>query len=201
MPLTKKQKQVLDLVREAGILRPRDLDPHGLPRMALSRLAKKGLVQRLARGLYALPHVDLGEKHTLAEVCKRVPHGVVCLLSALSHHEIGTQNPHRVWLAIDCKARLPKQNGLPLKVVRFSGKALTEGVQEYDVKGVTVRVYCPAKTVADCFKYRDKIGLDVVLEALRDSWRSNLVTMDDLWKYAKICRMTKVMRPYLETLT
>ncbi|MFO7898311.1 MAG: type IV toxin-antitoxin system AbiEi family antitoxin domain-containing protein [Planctomycetota bacterium] len=201
MALTERQKQVLDLVREAGILRPRDLDPHGIPRVYLSRLARKGLVQRLARGLYALPDVDLGEKHTLAEVCKRVPHGVVCLLSALSHHEIGTQSPHRVWLAIHYKARLPKANGLPLKIVRFSGKALTEGVEEHDVEGVTVRVYCPAKTVADCFKYRDKIGLDVALEALQDSWRKDLVTMDDLWTYAKICRMTTVMRPYLETLT
>ncbi|MFW6158518.1 MAG: type IV toxin-antitoxin system AbiEi family antitoxin domain-containing protein [Planctomycetota bacterium] len=201
MALTERQKQVLDLVREAGILRPRDLDPHGIPRVYLSRLARKGLVQRLARGLYALPDVDLGEKHTLAEVCKRVPHGVICLLSALSHHEIGTQSPHRVWLAIDYKARLPKANGLPLKIVRFSGKALTEGVEEHDVEGVTVRVYCPAKTVADCFKYRGKIGLGVALEALQDSWRKDLVTMDDLWTYAKICRMTTVMRPYLETLT
>ncbi len=201
MSLTEKQKKVLDLVKEAGVLRPRDLDAHNISRSCLSRLARKGLVQRLSRGLYALPDADFGERHTVAEACKRIPHGVVCLLSALSFHEIGTQNPHRVWLAIDYKAWLPKPNGLPLRVVRFSGKALVEGVEEHDVEGVTVRVYCPAKTVADCFKYRDKIGLDVALEALRDSWSKRLVTMDDLWNYAKVCRMTQVMRPYLETLT
>ena len=200
MAPTSREREILGLVRRAGILRPRDLDPHGIPRMYLSRLARKGLVQRLARGLYALPDKDLGEKHTLAEVCKPIPHGVVCLLSALSFHEIGTQNPHQVWLAIDYKSRLPKRNGLPLKVYRFSGEALTVGIEEHDVEGVTVRVYCPAKTVVDCFKYRNKIGLDVALEALRDSWRKRRVTMDDLWKYAKVCRMTQVMRPYLETL-
>lgn len=201
MALPQKQRKVLDLVRRTGVLRPKDLDPHGISRTCLSHLARKGLVRRLARGLYALPESDLGEKHTLAEVCKRVPQGVVCLLSALSFHEIGTQNPHQIWLAIDCKAWLPSKNDLPLRAVRFSGKALIEGVEEHDVEGVTVRVYCPAKTVADCFRYRNKIGLDVALEALRDSWRQRRATMDDFWHYAKICRMTKVMRPYLESLT
>lgn len=200
MEPTPREKQVLDLVRKAGILRPRDLDAHEIPRMYLSRLKRKGLLQRLARGLYALPESDLGERHTLAETCKRIPHGVVCLLSALSFHDIGTQSPHQVWLAVDRKKWLPKANGLPLRVVRFSGDALTEGVEEHDVEGVTVRVYCPAKTIADCFKYRNKIGLDVGLEALRDAWRRQVVTMDQLWRYAEICQMTKVMRPYLETL-
>ena len=200
MAVSHKQQKVLDLVKRAGVLRPKDLDPHNISRTCLSHLARKGLVHRLARGLYALPESDLGEKHTLAEVSKRVHHGVVCLMSALSFHEIGTQNPHHVWLAIDRKARIPKGNGLPLRIVRFSGKTLTEGVEEHDVEGVTIRVYSPAKTVADCFRYRNKIGLDVALEALRDSWRQRLATMDDFWRYATICRMTKVMRPYLESL-
>jgi len=195
-----KKNRILELARKHGILRPKDLKPYGIAPEYLSLLLEQGELIRTARGLYTLPDSDFGEKHTLAEVCKRVPHGVICLLSALGFHEIGTENPHSVWLAIDRKARLPKANDLPMRVVRFSGKALTEGVERHDVEGVTVRVYCPAKTVADCFRYRNKIGLDVALEALRDSWRRRLVTMDDLWRYAKACRMAKVMRPYLESL-
>ena len=194
-------EQILQIARKSGIVRTRDVIARGIHPEYLRRLCAKGELVRASRGMYALPGKDLGEKHTLAEVCKRIPHGVACLLSALSFHEIGTQNPHQVWIAIDSKAWLPKANDLPIRVARFSGKALTEGVEEHDVQGVTVRVYCPAKTVADCFRYRNKIGLDVALEALRDSWRKRLVTMDDLWRYAKVCRMTQVMRPYLETLT
>jgi len=195
-----KAEQILKIAQKRGIVRTRDVIARGIHPEYLRRLCARGQLVRANRGLYALPDRDLGERHSLAEVCKWVPHGVVCLLSALSFHEIGTQNPHQVWLAIDYKAWLPARNGLPFRVVRFSGKALTEGVEEHDVEGVTVRVYCPAKTVADCFKYRNKVGLGVALEALRDSWRKRLVSMDDFWHYAKVCRMTKVMRPYLESL-
>lgn len=196
---TTRQK-TLDLVREAGVLRPRDLAAHGITREELIRLYRRGLLQRPARGLYMLADADVTEHHMLAEACKRVPHGIVCLLSALQFHDLTTQAPFEIWLALDPKARRSKAADLPLRIVRFSGNALTEGIEEHVVEGVAVRVYNPAKTVADCFKYRNKVGLDVALEALRETWRSRRCTMDDLWHYATVCRVTNVMRPYLEAL-
>lgn len=136
----------------------------------------------------------------LAAASARVPHGVVCLLSALRFHELTTQNPAEIWLAIDRKARAPKAPELPLRIVRFSGAALTEGVETHRIDGVSVRVTSPAKTVADCFKYRRKIGADVALEALRECWRTRRCSVDALWRYAKVCRVTTVMRPYLEAV-
>ena len=200
-PMKSRKERVLELVRQAGVLRPRDLDAEGIPREYLRRLLGEGLLDRTGRGLY----VAIGSKptlhHTLAEVCKRVPHGVVCLLSALQFHELTTQAPFEAWLAIGEKARLPKVDYPPMRVVRFSGQALEFGVQEHRVEGVVVRVYDPAKTIADCFKYRNKIGLDVALEALRDCWKKRRATMDELWAGAKVCRVANVMRPYLESLT
>jgi len=193
--------RVLDLVRKAGILRPRDLQKHGIPRQYLRILHNRGLVRRLGRGLYVAHDAPLTEHHSLAEATKRVPHGVVCLLSALRFHGLTTQTPRAVWLAIDEKARVPKPGALRLRIVRVSRKTLLRGVQEHSIEGVPVKVYNPAKTVADCFKYRNKIGLDVALEALRECWRERRATMDELWHYAKICRMANVMRPYLEMLT
>jgi predicted transcriptional regulator of viral defense system len=136
----------------------------------------------------------------LVTAATRIPHGVVCLLSALRFHDLTTQNPSEVWLAIDRKARAPVQHELPLRIVRFSGRARIEGIEKHRIDGVPVRVYSPAKTVADCFKYRRKIGTDVAMEALRDCWRSGRCTMDDLWRYASVCRVTNVMRPYLEAV-
>lgn len=193
--------QLLRLLRLGGVLRPRDLDALGIRRESLHRLYKSGLLERIARGLYALPGADITEHHSLAEVGKLVPRGVVCLLSALRFHNLTTQTPFEVWLAIDRKARRPKDLYLPLRVVRFSGDALHAGIQEHFIDGVPVKIYEPAKTVADCFKYRKKIGLDVALEALRECWRERRCTMDDLWHYAQICRVAGVMRPYLESLT
>ena len=182
------------------MLRPRDLDPYDIPRTYLSRLCASGKLQRVGRGLYVLPGSDNTEHHALAEVCKRVPNGVVCLLSALRFHEITTQAPFEVWLAIDVKAWKPRLEYPPTRIARFSKAALHAGVEEHRVEAVTVRVYNPAKTVADCFKYRNKIGLDVAIEALKECWRSRRCTMDELWHYADICRVRNVMRPYLETI-
>lgn len=193
-------ERALDEVRKRGVLRPRDLDPLGVPRVTLSRLANQGLVERVSRGLYRLPEADATEHRALAEVCKRVPHGIVCLLSALQFHGLTTQTPFEVWLAIDVKARKPRLDYPALRVVRFSGEALTFGIEKRDVEGVTVRVTSPAKTVADCFKFRNKIGLDVAVEALRD-YRRQRGSLDALWKAAGVCRVTAVMRPYLESLS
>ncbi len=199
MSMTRSER-VIGLVREAGVLRPRDLAVHGIARDELVRLYHKGALQRSARGLYMLADATVTEQHTLAEACKRVPAGVICLLSALRFHDLTTQEPFEVWLALDPKARRPQVDELPLRIVRFSGQALTEGIEEHSIEGVTARVYNPAKTVADCFKYRHKIGLDVALEALREAWQRQRCTMDDLWRYAKVCRVSNVMRPYMEAL-
>ena len=195
------EKKVLDLARKGGILRPRDLQSKGLPQDYLWRLHQKDKLERVGRGMYAIPGAAAFNEHqTTVEAALRVPHGVVCLISALHFHELTTQLPHEVWMAIDGKARSPKEDIIPLRIVRFSGKALTAGVESHSIEGVKIRVYNPAKTIADCFKYRNKIGLDVAIEALRDCWRKKRATADELWHYAKVCRVSRVMRPYLESI-
>ncbi|RDH83662.1 MAG: transcriptional regulator [endosymbiont of Escarpia spicata] len=200
MTQTTQTDKVLELVQKEGVLRPRDLDPYGIPRIYLSRLHAAGKLQRIGRGLYVLPGTNASEHRSLAEACKRVPKGVICLLSALRFHELTTQSPFEVWLAIGEKAWRPRVEYPPLRIVRFSSAALDAGVEEHRIEGVIVPVFTPAKTVADCFKYRNKIGLDISIEALRECWRSRRCTMDDLWQYAKVCRVQNVMRPYLESL-
>jgi predicted transcriptional regulator of viral defense system len=193
-----RTQRIMAIAEQVGVLRPRDLDAYGIPRIYLSRLCERGLLQRVGRGLYVLPDADVTEHHTLAEACKRVPHGVVCLLSALSFHGLTTQSPSEVWLAIGNKMWRPRVDYPRLRFVRFSALTLQSGVQEHSIEGVLVRAYNPAKTVADCFKYRNKIGLDVALEALRDCRRQRKCTNDELWRYAQICRVANVMRPYME---
>jgi predicted transcriptional regulator of viral defense system len=195
-----RTEQVLQLADEIGMLRPCDLQMRGIPRVYLQRLYKRGLLQRSGRGLYFRMDADITEHHTLAEACKRVPHGVICLLSALRFHDLTTQNAHLVWMAISNSAHLPRLDYPRLRVIRFSGKALTDGVEDHKIDGVNVRIYNAAKTVADCFKFRNKIGLDVAIEALRDYWRARMGSLDDLSRYAKICRVANIMRPYLESL-
>jgi predicted transcriptional regulator of viral defense system len=200
--MSKSERQrLLKVIREQGIVRPRDVERYKVPRSCFQRLHREGVLDRLSRGVYALADAEPTEHHSLAEACKRVPHGVVCLLSALRFHGLTTQAPFEVWLAIDRKARRPRVDHPPLHVVRFSGAALTEGVEEHTIEGVPVRVTTPARTVVDCFAYRNKIGLDVALEALRDGWRQRKATMDELHRAAQARRMANVMRPYLESLT
>ena len=193
------ENQVLELAQQ-GLLRVCDLTSRGLHPEYLRRLYQKGLVRREGRGLYIAADAEISVHYGLAQVAKRVSHGVICLLSALSFHEIGTQLPHQVWMAIDRRAAKPKMQLPPLRVMRFSGAALTEGIETYQIEGVPVQIFNPAKTVADCFKYRNKIGLDVALEALKECIRDRRTTMDDLWHFAKVCRMTNVMRPYMEAI-
>jgi predicted transcriptional regulator of viral defense system len=192
--------RVLELGRQVGVLRPRDLDAEGISRQLLGRLVGEGLLERRGRGIYIVAGLKPTRHHSLAEACKRVPHGTVCLLSALQFHQLTTQAPFEVWLAISEKARLPKVDYPRLRIVRFSGTALEDAIEEHQVEGVPVKVYGPAKTVADCFKYRNKIGLDVALESLRGCWNARRATMDQLWQAARTCRVANVMRPYLESL-
>jgi predicted transcriptional regulator of viral defense system len=196
-----KAQQVLALARSAGVLRPRDLEPHGIHREYLRRLEQQGLLIRSGRGLYTPLDADFTKHHSLVEASQRVPHSIVCLLSALRFHEITTQAPFEVWLAIHGKSHTPREKLIPLHIVYMSGNAFDSGVEAHPLEGIPVQIYNLPKTVADCFKYRNKIGLDVALEALQESWRDRRCTMDELWHYAKICRVSNVMRPYLESLT
>jgi predicted transcriptional regulator of viral defense system len=201
-PMTlSKTERVARMVRRAGVFRSRDLDGGGIPRQYLRQAKQRGLVKQVGRGLYVARDTPATEHHSLAEAAKRVSHGVICLLSALRFHHLTTQSPHEVWMAVSRKARRPRENHPPLRIVRFSGAALEYGVLAKKVEGVVVRVYNPAKTVADCFKYRNKIGLDVALEALRHCYRQRKATMDELWEAAKVCRVARVMQPYLESIT
>ena len=183
------------------MLRARDLAREAVPTVVLSRLVAAGKLERVARGVYGLPGRAVSEHRSLAEVALRVPQGVVCLLSALRVHGIGTQAPFEVWLAIAHRAPIPRLDHPEIRAVRMSGAAYTEGIERLSVDGVDVPVFNAAKTVADCFKYRNKIGIDVALEALRDGWEQRKFTMDAIWHFAAVDRVANVMRPYLESVT
>ncbi len=190
----------MDLARRRRILRPRDLKPYGLDPILLRRLYAAGRLERRARGVYVPTDGAFSEHQMLAETATRVPRGVVCLLSALRFHDLTTQNPSDIWLAVGHRARTPRVPELPLRIVRFSGRALTAGVDVHQIDGASVRVYDAAKTVADCFKFRNKIGIDVAIEALRDYLRRRSRSIDTLWRYAEIDRVRAVMQPYLEAI-
>lgn len=196
-----QEAHILALLRDQVVIRSRDLSPLGIHRSTLKRLCDRQIIERIGRGMYTLPGTSGTEHLSLLEAAKRVPGGVICLLSALLFHDIGTQLPHKIWMAIDGKARLPRSDSLPLRIVRFSPTSLAHGVEEHTIEGVDIRVTSPAKTIADCYKYRNKIGSDVALEALREGWRDRRFTADDLWSAARVCRVRNVIRPHLEALT
>lgn len=198
-PNTQAEK-LLRYVRDHDMVRPRDLKAIGVPRTVLMRLVDRGRLIRRSRGIYTMPDYEPTEHTDLAEVAARAPKAVICLLSALRFHGLTTQNPFEVWIMIDKTAHRPVLDRPPVRVVRGSGDALTAGVEEHQVEGVTLRVTNPAKTAADCFRYRRHVGADVAIEALRDCWRQRKATMDELYHYAKIDRIANVMRPYMETL-
>ena len=188
----------MEMARRQGVLRTADLRRADVHPQQLTRMCKKGLLTRVGHGLYERADADVTVHHSLVLAVKAVPQGTVCLLSALAFHELGTENPHKVWVAIDNRAARPTISYPPLRVFRFSGRARTEGVEHHEIEGVSVPIYCPAKTVADCFKYRNKIGTDVALAALRECRHQRKGTSDLLWHYARVCRVAEVMRPYLE---
>jgi predicted transcriptional regulator of viral defense system len=192
--------RILKKMERAGLMRTRELIGRGIHRTHLQRLEQRGLIQRAGRGLYRLADAELTEHDSFLEAAKLVPQGILCLLSALNFHNLTTQDPFEVWMAIGRGAHRPRVSSPPLRIHHFSGSALTEGVEEHQIEGVTVRVYNVAKTVADCFKFRNKIGLDVALEALRECRRERRATIDEIEHYAEICRVSNVMRPYLEAI-
>ena len=199
--IAEKRKQIVTMFRRNGFMRPREVERAGVSRGALYELVKEGAITRQGRGLYILPDAPVTENHSYAEAITRVPRGIICLISALRFHGLTMQNPAEVWVAIPRGEWQPKSDGLCLRIVQFSGKALTTGIETHQVEGVKVAVTNVARTIVDCFKFRNKIGTDVAVEALRDGWRKKRFTMKDLWHHAGLYRMSRVMMPYLETLS
>lgn len=200
MQKTTKIKEALDLIRQMGVVRPRDLVSHGIPPEYLRRLHARGLVSQFARGVYRVTDAEVTAYSSLATIAKRVPDCVICLLSALRFHELTTQSPADVWIGIRSGDRVPALPGLFVRVVRYPRTSLTVGCDAHTIEGVTINITNPGKTVADCFKYRNKIGIDVAIEALRECKRLRLATTGQIADYAKINRVLNVMRPYLEAL-
>ncbi|MFZ2162783.1 MAG: type IV toxin-antitoxin system AbiEi family antitoxin domain-containing protein [Sideroxyarcus sp.] len=194
------QPQIQTLLRKAGTARSRELVAAGITRSQISRMVAANQLLRVARGLYAMPGYQSGEHGALVEVAKRAPDAVFCLLTALRIHELTTQSPFEVWIAIGNKSHPPRMAYPPLRTTRFSAAALATGIETRRVDGVKIQVTSVAKTVADCFKFRNKVGLDVALEALREARRAKKASADELWRYAQINRVTNVMRPYLEAV-
>jgi predicted transcriptional regulator of viral defense system len=193
-------QRVLDLASQKGLLRASDLGAIDAPRVVLTRLTATGQLEKIGRGLYRLPDSQGSEHESLFTVAIKVPQAVFCLLTALQFHELTTQLPRQVWIAMPRGSHTPRIDYPPIRMVQFTDDAYTAGVEEAQRDGVTLRVYCAAKTVADCFKHRNKIGLDVALEALKDARAHGKASIDDIWRYAKICRVANVMRPYLESV-
>ena len=181
--------------------RARDLESTGLTRGKLQGLIRRGEAKRVARGIYRWADAEPGEHYTLAAAIKAIPNGVVCLLSALRLHEIGTQEPHQVWIAIDRKSRLPKATGLPIRVVRFSKKCLTYGIETMEVEGSPMKITGPARTVVDCFRYRNKIGMDIALEALKGSLQQKKTSRDEILRTAEACRVISIIKPYIQAIS
>jgi predicted transcriptional regulator of viral defense system len=193
-------RKLRKLLCHTGTARSRELVASGIKRSAISRMVASGQLLRVARGLYALPEYQSGEHGALLTVAKRAPAVVFCLLSALRIHDLTTQAPFEIWIAIANKAHPPRLDYPPLRTLRFSNASLAAGVETHTIDGVPVRVTSVAKTVADCFKFRNKVGLDVALEALREARRANRASAEELWRHAKVNRVANVMRPYLEAM-
>lgn len=195
-----QQKNLLNFIKKWGVITSKEATYLGVHSQTITRMIYRGILERIARGQYSLSDHPITEHQTLAIVARAVPAGVVCLLSVLSFHGLGTQLPAQVWLAVDHRAPQPRLYHPPLRVVRFSGEAFTAGIETYSLEGQPVRMYSIDKTLADLFKYRNKVGLGVALEALREAWNEKRFAMDDLDRYAQICRVKRIMSPYLEAL-
>jgi predicted transcriptional regulator of viral defense system len=210
MPVeTDPQDRVLSLLKRHGIVRLSELTRAGVTASTVSRMKEKGLVRRLNRGLYQLPDAMLDVNHALAEAAKRVPRGVICLGSALAFHELTDTIPSRVWMAIGGKDRRPSVISPAIQFVRFGEKVLAKGVREHSIEGVKVRIYNPAKTVVDLFRYRQRAGkryqkstgLNLALEGMREALRQRKATASEIASYATEAGVWKVVRPYLEAMT
>lgn len=197
---TSYRNKALAIARKNGLARARDFEMSGIPRTILARLVADGSLVRPTRGFYQLPDADISAAHSLAEAALAAPKGIVALLSALRFHGLTTQLPHEVWMLMPSKAWAPTAPPVKLRIIRASDSSLSAGVDYHRIDGVSVPVTSPAKTIADCFKYRSRVGLDVAIEALRDGLRERKATRSDLQRFARICRVQNVIRPHLETI-
>ncbi len=195
-----RKTQILKLAKKKGVIGANDLKVKGISRNYLYSMLREQKLQKVARGLYALPNAHITEYTALIEVAKRVPNAVVCLISALSYHDLTTQLPHEVWITIPRGAWRPKIDYPSLNLTYASMEVYSFGIQKLKLHGVDINIYNPAKTIADCFKFRNKVGLDVAIEALKRAWESKKVNMDELTKAAETCKVSKVIRPYLEAI-
>jgi predicted transcriptional regulator of viral defense system len=193
--------RLLELADQQSVIRAQDLQELGIPRNYLGRLVHSGKLEKVGRGLYSSPGALATEHRTLLEVSRKVPEAVICLSSALRFHELTTENPFQVWIALKRGAWTPRADYPPIRVVRLSGQSLTFGIEEHSVEGGKIKVYNPAKTIADCFKFRSTVGTELALQALRECLREKKATMDELWAAAKVCRVANVIRPYMEALS
>ncbi len=197
--ISNKQK-ALQMARQKGIVKMSDLTQTGITRATVSRLVKENKLEKLAHGIYCLSETEFSEKESLIIIASRVPQAVFCLLTSLQIHDLTTQLPRKVWIAMPKGSHKPKMDYPPLKMVQYSDEAFSEGIEIMESDNIKLRVYNLAKTIVDCFKHRNKIGLDVAIEALKEAYIKNKVTVDELWHYAKICRVVNVMRPYIEAI-
>lgn len=193
-------QKILDTARARSVFRARDVQGATDPRSTLRRMVAQGSLVRVGRGLYALPDAEVTANHALVEATRCYPGGVICLISALVFHGIGTQMPYETWM-MRRDRKMPPREGPPVRFVYNTGSTFFHGIEKHKIEGTTVEIYSPAKTVADCFKYRNKIGFDVALEGLREGWRAKRFTMDELWSAATACRVESVIQPYIEMLS
>lgn len=193
--------RVLGMARKRTVLRSRDVAAQGIHTGTLTRLARAGILERVGAGRYRLAQQpSVTEQHDFVVAATSVPHSVVCLTSALQFHGIGKQLPAEVWLAVPRGTRVPRLSTPPLRVVRVAQEVFDLGVEDYRVEGQTVRIYGVARTIADCFRFRNKVGLDVALEALAEAWRAKRLNLDELHRIATALRVQRVMQPYLEAI-
>ena len=193
------RESVLEVARKQSVFRAGDVHDATDPRSTLRRMATQGEIIRVGRGLYALSDAEIGGNHSFVEATKRYPGGVICLTSALYFNGIGTQMPYEIWMMRPDRKMTPNKD-FPIRFVYGTGAAFSHGVETHLIEGMEVSIFTPPKTIADCFKYRNKIGLDVAIEALKEGWRAKRFTMDELWEAAKVCRVQNIIQPYVEML-
>jgi predicted transcriptional regulator of viral defense system len=191
--------KIQEIILQRGIVTSADIRKLGFSPKQLCYMKAKGILRRISRGVYTLSgHVTANE--TFTEIALKIPHGVICLFSALQYHELTTQMPYESWVAIEKNSYYPRSLKPSVKIIQLTGKIFSSGIETHTDNGVSIKVYCPAKTVVDCFRFRNKIGIDIAIEAMRDVLSQKKAAYDEIWEYARICRMTKVMRPYLEAI-
>jgi len=196
-----KSEKLLRQIQKRGIVRSRDFAELGFSTYLFQRLLRDGRLEKVGRGLYHVPDYQASSEYSLAIAAKKIPNGVICLLSALRYHQLTMANPPEIWMAIPEKSRAIRSQEVTIRFVRWSAPLFFSGIQIHHFEGVPVKITSPARTVADCFKYRNKIGLDFAIEALRDAINHKVCTRQEIHTFAKLCRVQTVMRPYMESIS